>query len=365
MNAYNQDKLRTHALSRYNLEGKDDPFRLLVKKYLSDVEDVLIDILQSSKNMSEKDANDFADNLFSLDDKRQKDIAIEVEDCYKNGKTKKECAQQIIHKYYRITKNNKYINKAEYQTNRDLSGEGEITEVDERIHYKEFHRVAKSMFWNFIYRINDLNLKFILNTTFVKNVPNSLNNNTGYVLYMETSKINNREVEYEFKHSKTLSNILTYIMGKDSPNEITFYIGMDNSSELHFGFIINNKRHKIGYVDYNSYDFKKLVPYIETTDKEIDLIKLSRKFISNVESIGNITKMMKLYFYKYEEEIEIYSTIINNYFSIVVETTNDDIINKSYIEEMVSKYGKLSHHTQWTIEQMRRKNKTIYYFILK
>ena len=531
MNAYNQEtdtatdsspRIAT-TINRYKDQNSDNnTYRLLVKKYSSDLQNAILDILQKDKRMSEREASDFTNNMFSLGDKRQKDMSDEIEDCYNRGKTLKQCANQIIDKYYKITKVNKYHNTTRYQTNRELSGEGEVTEVEEsvkdlmipkstndmikslgnlsidkilikgstmgsdslvnyaldngadvhynndeavrmashegnteivqllidngadvnvyeglplvlastnnhtetvkllkkymnkelnylkkysktnesvrdlmtpkskddirqaldkvkdsdkrhklfylngmigsdeafidfleknldqkeidylkkrlksryiipydilyaltdkqvdkvinlilqeneineKVKYEQFKLVSLSLFWNFVDRINDLGLKFQFDISYVKNVPNSLNT-MGYVLYMETAKINNREVEYEFKHSKMLSTILTYILGKESENETRFYIGFDAKAQLHFGFIINNKRYKIGYTKFNSYTFQKLIPHI-TGNKDVDLIKLSRKFVTNIESLSSIRTILDLHLQSYEEDIEIY-----------------------------------------------------------
>lgn len=469
MNAYNQEtdtatdsspRIAT-TINRYKDQNSDNnTYRLLVKKYSSDLQNAILDILQKDKRMSEREASDFTDNMFSLGDKRQKDMSDEIEDCYNRGKTLKQCASQIIDKYYKITKVNKYHNTIRYQTNRDLSGDGEVTEVEEsvrdlmtpkskeeikqalnkvkspdkrsklfylngmigsdeafvdflekkldekeidylkkrlksrynipydiiyaltdkqvdkvinlilqeneineKVKYEQFKLVSLSLFWNFIDRVNDLGLKFQFDIAVVKNVPNSLNN-SGYVLYMETSKINNREVEYEFKHSKMLSSILTYILGKESENETRFYIGFDAKAQLHFGFIINNKRYKIGYTKFNSYTFQKLIPHI-TGNKDVDLIKLSRKFVTNIESLSSIRTILDLHLQSYEEEVEIYNTVINNNFGIVIESTNDEAITQTYIEEVIRKYVKISHYSNWYVERMKKDNKTFYYFILK
>ena len=113
MNAYNQDNPNYNTLSRYKYEGRDDPFRLLVKKYSSDVQDTIIGILQKTKKMSEHDAYNFTNDMFSIDDKRQKDISDEVEDCYTDGKTLKQCAEQLIDKYYKIAKVNRDVHAFE------------------------------------------------------------------------------------------------------------------------------------------------------------------------------------------------------------------------------------------------------------
>ena len=601
MNAYNQENitmsdskpLLVGNVNRYQAQGGDNTYALLIKKYTSDVEDLVIKILRQNKKMSENDANTFAENMFSLGDKRQKDISKEVQACYDEGKTKRQCAHQLVDKYYKITKVNKYQNQTSYQTDREQGGEGEVTEVseslrdkmtpkskeeirqalsnvnssdrrdklfklkdgvlgsddafydfleknldekeinylkkrlksryqdhiaydmlyaltdkqvdkvinlilqnneisnlpqqgknptkverikkflgfkkeesvkegikdlmtprkkeevlnkiinsskekieeiiyddcidyfdgdqdkvfhfirnivgvrdvnkrikelypyedeeeyivayalevltkeelikmfkvmfygevNEKVKYEQFKQVAPSLFWNFIDRMKDLNLQFKLDTSYIKGLPNSLNTK-GYVLYMETPKVNNTEVEYEFKHSRILSNILGYITDKESDKETSFYIGIDQTAQLHFGFFISGKRYKIGYTVITSYDFQKLIPNI-LANKDIDLSKLSKKFVSNIESLSAIHTKLTLYLDKYEDDIVIYNAIINNNFGIIIESINDEVVSQQYIEEIIKKYVKISHYSNWYVEKTKSNNKTFYYFILK
>jgi hypothetical protein len=472
MNAYNQENTTSTnsrpylvgTVNRYDAQGSDNTYGLLVKRYTSDVRDVVIDLLQSEKKMSEKDAETFCDNMFSLGSKRESDIREEIKSCYEDGQTKKNCAKQLIDKYYKITKVNKYQNGTNYQTDRDQSGEGEVTEVsesvrskmtprdkeevirkfinsskndmeeiiyddcveffkgdqdaffdfienevgikdlwervtklhpadyddvmvvwgleamtkeelikmfklmqygsvNEKVKYEEFKLVSPSLFWNFVNRLNELELKFVMDTTYVRGLNNSLNTQ-GYIVYMETPKINNREVEYEFKYSKVLSNILGYILDKESGNETSFYLGFDVRGQLHFGFLINEKRYKIGYIDATSHDFQKLIPHI-TADRSIDLSKLSRKFISNIESLGSIRTILNLYLERYDDDIVMYNSVINNNFGIVIESLDDEVVSQQYIEEIIKKYVKISHYSNWYIEKMKSGNKTFYYFVLK
>lgn len=371
MNAYNQQNVtqtdstpsQVGTVNRYQAQGSDNTYGLLIKNYSGGVQDIITKILVQNKKMSENDANTFCENMFSLGDKRQADIKQEVQTCYDEGKTKRQCAHQLVDKYYKITKVNKYQNQQSYQTNRDQGGEGETTEVTEKVKYEQFKQVAPSLFWNFVERLRELDLKFKLDTTQVKGINNSLNT-PGYVVYLETSKINNREVEFEFKHSKILSNILSYITDKESENEMSFYMGFDKTAQLHFGFFINDKRYKIGYTLANSYDFQKLISYI-TADKDLDLMKLSRKFVSNIQSLSAIKEILTLYLDKYEDDIVIYNSIINNNFGIIIESLNDEVISQQYIEEIIKKYVKISHYSNWYVEKMKSNNKTFYYFILK
>jgi hypothetical protein len=99
MNAYNQDKSLTPALARYkSSDGRDDPFKMLVRKYMSDVEETMTNILQKTKKMSAEQADKSVSDMLTLGEKRQKDIADEVEECYTRGKTLQQCAEELINK---------------------------------------------------------------------------------------------------------------------------------------------------------------------------------------------------------------------------------------------------------------------------
>lgn len=396
MNAYNQRRNQnpdSQYINRYN--KSDDTFSLLVKKYSSKVENEIVTILQKDKKMSEDDAHKFMINLFSLDKKRNKDQRKEIENCYINGKTVDECAKELLDKYYKITVVNKYQNTNKFQTNRELSGEGEITEVtenkynkyiyhnlasfsqfidnelitndkfkiDEKINYKDYKKVSKSLLFNFLNKINKLGLKFKLNTTYVKNVTNSLNDKT-YVLFLETDNINNREIKEIFKYGNILSNILNYLKDVDYDSVSKFYIGIDSNSNIHFGMIFNNMKYKIGYTKYTSYDFKKIISLIQS-DKQIDLEKLSNKIVSILYSINNAKKVFDLHLDKYDEDIDLYIGIVDNKFNIIIETIDDDILTLKYIEDMVKNYVKFSQFTEWELNKEKKSNKTIYYFTLK
>jgi len=162
-----------------------------------------------------------------------------------------------------------------------------------------------------------------------------------------------------------LSSVLSYINGsKESSNETSFYIAFDDKHRVHFGFIINKKRYKIGFSLYNSYDFQKCIPFIEGS-KDVDLLKLSKKFISNVETLNSIRKTIDTHLNKYEDDIEIYNTIIDNNFSVAIETVLDEVVSQQYLEEIIKKYVKFYHYSNWHIEKKKVNDKTIYYLILK
>ena len=395
MNAYNQRRNENPFSQTFTRYRKDeDSFSLLVKKYASKVEDKIVDVLKKDKGFTEKDAKIFMKNLFSIDKKRSLDQRKEIKECYVKGKTVKKCAKKMLDKYYKITVVNKYQNTKKYQTDRNLAGEGEITEVtenkynnyniyhnlasfsefiqnegvrngilNEKIDYDKFKKVAPSLFFNFLNKVGKLGINFKLDTTYVKGVPNSLNNKS-YVLYLETPEINDSQIKDVFRYNKILSKFLKYLEDRDYDSKSGFYIGIDNNSYIHFGMISNNMKYKVGYTKYTSNDFKKIIPHIQS-DKQIDLENLSRKIVSTLYSISNAKKVFDLHLDKYGEDVDLYIGIIDNKFNIVIETLDNDIITLNYIEDMVRNYVKFSQHTEWELKKENKANKTIYYFTLK
>lgn len=235
--------------------------------------------------------------------------------------------------------------------------------IDDDILYEnvEYKKVSNSLFWNFIRRIGNLDTKFELNTTIVKGVNNSLNTDD-YILFLETSEVNTDEVRYELKYSSVFSNILTYLDDKID-NKVKFYIGFKKNSELHFGFIFDDKKYKIGYINYQSSDFYKLRNLITKTDRGINLLDLSKRFKSKISTMTSINTLVTRYLSKYED-IKIYNSIVDDGFCVSVESTNNDILNKNYLDKIINSNVKLSR-VEYVIEQKRRSNKTIYYIIIK
>jgi len=225
----------------------------------------------------------------------------------------------------------------------------------------EYKKVSNSLFWNFINRMTNLDIKFELNTTNIKSVNNSLNTDD-YTLFLETFEINIDSVRYELKYSSALSNILDYLDDKID-NKVKFYIGFKMNSELHFGFIFNDKKYKIGYIYYQSSDFYKLRNLISKTNKEINLLDLSKRFKSKISTMVAINTLVSKYLSKYED-IKIYNSIVDDGFCILIECKNNDILNKNYLNKIIESNIKLSR-VKYIINQENRKNKTIYYIIIK
>ena len=350
---------RFQGYRNFQYTGKDSNYLLLVSRYFDSVQDDMIDILQSEKKMSEKEAKEFMRKLFTLENKRMLQMKNEVADCYAKGFSTKDCAKQMLDKYYSLTKVNKYKAPMEQE---------EVTEVTEKVttSFYHFKNVASSLFWNFINRVNKLDIKFIFDTSYINKLDNSLNNKE-FVFYMETPVVTDKAVEYEFTYSKLLSSILKVINSNKYEGEgIKFFIAIDKNRQLRFGYILNDKRYTFGGFDYKSADIFKLAPYVKIPNGDIDLKALSIKFKSTIQNMWYYRSVFKVYLDKYDD-INIYMSVINNKLALVVESLgNDDVINKKYIEHILqNNIGERLKKEDFYVNDVKYNGKTHYYIIIK
>lgn len=354
---YNTQLYKIKSYKLFSVTGKDSSYILLLNNYFEYVKDNILIILKEEKNMSENDAHEFLDKFFSLHSKRLKDVQKEVEQCYLGGMTYKECAKSLLDKYYKIVKINKYKEPIEQE---------EVTEVIEKATTSYYHwkKVSSSLFWNFIHKVNKLDLKFNLDTSYINKLDNSLNNKH-FILYMETPSVNNKDVEYEFMYSKLLSSVLKVINNKYSSNEIKFYLGIDKNNILKFGYIFNDTMYTIGGFNYKTNDMRKLSTYIISTNKDINWNEFSKKFKTKLSNINFFKKIFNSYLQNYED-INIYVSVIDSNISLVIETEDDDIINKYYINNIIkNNIGNSLKEDGFYINDLLFKNKRHYYIIIK
>jgi len=350
---------RFQGSRNFQVTGKDSNYLLLLTKYFDSVQNKMKDLLQSTKGMNHKQADTFMGKMVNLDNKRMKDLKGEVADAYAKGISIKDCAQQTIDKYYNITKVNQY--KAPMQ-------QEEPTEVSEKVttSFYHFKHVSSSLFWNFISRIKKLNIDFVFDTSYINKLDNSLNNKE-FVLYVETPEVKDKDVEYEFTHSKLLSNILKVIDSNKHEGEgIKFFIAIDKNKQMRFGYIINGKRYTFGGFNYQSSDIFKLDPYIKASNGDIDFKSLSIKFKSSMEYMGYYRNVLKVYLENYSD-INIYMSVINNKLSLVVESSgNDDVLNKRYIEHILeNNIGHKLKKGEFYVNDIQYEGKTHYYIVIK
>jgi len=350
---------RFQSYRNFQYTGKDSNYLLLLSRYFDSVQDAMKDILQSEKKMSEKEANVFMDKLFTLENKRMKQMKDEVADCYAKGFSTKDCAKEMISKYYNITKVNKYKAPMEQE---------EVTEVTEKVttSFYHFKNVASSLFWNFINRINKLDVKFIFNTSYINKLDNSLNNKD-FVLYMETPEVTDKQVEYEFVYSKLLSSILKVInSNKYEGDGIKFFIAIDKNRQMRFGYLLNDKRYTFGGFDYKSADIFKLAPFVKVSSGDIDLKELSIRFKSTIQNMWYYKNVLKVYLDKYDG-INTYMSVINNKLALVVESEgNQDVLNKTYIQRiLVNNIGQRLKEEDFQVDEKQYNGKTNYYIIIK
>lgn len=350
---------RFQGYRNFQYGAKDSNFLLMVTRYFESVQDDMKELLKTEKKMSEKEVNSFMDKLFSLGSKRMLKLKDEVKVCYSEGMSSKECAKQVLDNYYNITKVNKYKAPMEHE---------EVTEVTEKASTSFYHwkTVSPSLFWNFIKRVNKLDVKFIFDTSYINKLDNSLNNKD-FEFYMETPVVENKAVEYEFTYSKLLSNILKVInSNKYSGDGIKFFIAIDKNRQMRFGYIINDKRYTIGGFTYRSHFIAALKPYVKVSTGDIDLTALSVKFKSTLQNMWYYKDVLKVYLEKYGD-INIYMSVINNKLGLVVESSeNDDVLNKKYIEHILqSNIGERLKKEEFYVNELQFQNKTHYYIIIK
>lgn len=326
----------------FNITNKGDNYSILIGKFTENVRIEMVDILIKDKNMKEDNATIFVDKVFNCN------INKEIDKCYNDGISKEKCAKILLDKYYNKIKINFF------------KGKNNIEEINESLSSK----IPSSLFYNFINRINNLNTKFILNTRYIKGLSNSLNDKN-YNLFLETPKVDKRLVEHEFKFSKILYSVVSSI-NFYNVDEISFYLGIDNDSNINIGYIINNKRINIGKFKYRTSDFNKILYIIEPTDKDIDINKVFNKILSTLKTIQYYKNIFIDHLQLYED-ISIYTSIIDNKITIVIESLDGDIINYNYLNNIVKGniFKRIPIKYEWVLRYKYNKGIEIFYFTLE
>ena len=355
---------RFQGSRNFQVTGKDSNYLLLLTKYFDSVQNKMKELLQSNKNMNHKQAEKFMGKMVNLDNKRMKDLKGEVADDYAKGMSVKDCAQQTIDKYYNLTKVNQYKAPMEQE---------EVTEVSEKVttSFYHFKQVSSSLFWNFIQRVSKLGVKFIFDTSYINKMDNTLNHKD-FNLYMETPEVKDKDVEYEFTHSKLLSSILKVITSNNHEGDgIKFFIAIDKNKLMRFGYILNDKKYTFGAFKYQSSDMLKLAPHMVASNGDIDFKVLSNKFKSSMWLVWYYRSVLKVYLEQYndvdKDSINIYISVINNKLALVVESSNnDDVLNKKYIENILqTNISDRLKKEDFYVNDIQYQGKTHYYIIIK
>jgi hypothetical protein len=318
MNYFNEPmKIRSYG-------QKQDTFSMLIKKFKNGVKDLLINIMQNDKKMSEDNANEFIYKMFTLDPRRTHDLDEFVLKCYTDGNNKKECANKLIDKYYKITKINFFKEPLNHE---------EITEVNEKINIdNSYNMTSIKLFWIFIEKIKNMDTKFNLDTIHIKNSSNSFSNED-FILLMKTKDIENILIESEFKHSNILSKFVKFFT--DKSNKTKFYIGIGKDNQLHYGYIVHNEMYQIGKCKYENTDIAKLDEMIIKVDNNINFKLLSLRFKSTINILNLIHETLKRYLSNYYD-IYMYIDIIENKLSIIVDNEDKDILTKNYLINVIN-----------------------------
>lgn len=284
----------------------------LFDKYYSDVKKEMVNLLIDDKTPYQQ-AYEFVTSMLNSGEKRQQEIKDDTELCFSKNLNASECAKTLIDKYYRITLFN-------------------CCADDMNESYYHYKTVSSSLLWNFIRILNDINVKFMFDTSMVGK-KNSLNTDN-YIFYIDSDKMNKKEVVDEFSNSRMFSKIVKYITD-DNTEFISFFIGITYENILNFGYIINEKRYIIGSINYKSDDIRKLAPYIECSDNSITISKLSNRIKTKLYTLNHL-KQIFIKLFKNYIDTQVYVTIVNNILTIMIELDDEDIINVNYINKIIN-----------------------------
>ena len=335
--------------TNFKLSKKDDIHSHLFSNFKEKVRVSIIDTLMQTNRLPEDKSTIFVDKLLSPNFKKNIEIDRDIDKYHTQGGSEQECARFLLDKYYDITKINFFPTEYNHE---------QITEST------QFNTVSPSLFWNFVNRLKRLELGFIFNTRYTKNTNNSLNSGN-YNLYMETNPVDSLLVKQEFKHSKLLSSVVSSIdLLSDGLTHIKFYMGIDYDSNINFGYIINNEKIRIGKFKYKTNDMHNLIDMIQTTDYDIDLNRLFKRFLSTLFLIQYYKKIFSDNLQSYDD-INIYTDVIDNKLTVVIELMDSDILNRDHLDNMVKNnlYIKMPFKYKWNFD-IKRNNKIIYYFSL-
>jgi hypothetical protein len=313
-----------YPLSIRNYGSKDNTYSKLLRKFIYNIYQELINIMINEKNMLEDKAVDFVDNLFSLNKNK---ITKFIENLYSKGLSKKQCANKVLDKYYDITK-----------INLDNTVIEEISDVNEKIDYDfklSLKNSTSKLFWLFMNKVKNIGLEFKLDTYVITDKENSLNNKD-FSFYMKTQKTNVNNIIYEFKYSKILSFFLSFL--ENDKEDIAFFIGIKNNIIM-YGYVLNDINYELGqYSRYTNYDIEKLENYTIKTNNVIDFNILSTKFKRDLEYLWFLKIHLKgFYLINYNDVVNCYTTIINNKITLIIETDENGILSIQYIQDIIEK----------------------------
>lgn len=341
------------SFKAFTAMDKDDKNAPLLAKYMSNVKDEITEQLKIDKNMTEEDAREMCDNMFSSRIYKSKEIRDSIKNNYIKEMSMEDCAADIIKNYFKYAN----FNRQDTEKHEDIT---EISESKILYHYKT---VSNSLFWNFIRILNDLDIRFDFDLSMINGKDNSLNHNT-FLFYIDTQKIDKRLVIPDLSNSKIFSKTVEYITLEEDEN-IKFYIGISDINKLRFGYIINGNRYTIGDIDYTSSDMKKLADYIDGKNDDILFKSLGVKFKSSLYIMQTLKFQLNRYLGNYMDT-KVYLTVIENKLMVVVETEDEDIISYKYIYNILKEnnFFKLKDDS-FIITELLSKNKTHYHIVLK
>lgn len=332
-------------LRNYGLNS--DAYIAVIQNYINGIKSSMILSLQKNKKMSEDKAFDFVEHLFNMGYDRTRKMINKIKDYYQEGQTVSNTAKKLLDTYYKI---------AVINSENPIYSTPEVVEVTESVDTVNNKVTSKRLFWIFLNKLNEINVKFDFNTYYIKGIDNSLNKDK-YFINMISNKIDTQDVIYEFKYSKLLSSFLKFIKTKP---DVAFFLNINNQNILQFGYIINTKKYELGYYKYTNFDIAKMDFILDKTNNAINFRELSSGFRTNLAIAHQVKKTLLAYLNKYED-IDYYITISNNKFIIVIDCRNSDVLNKKYLERIINNHLSTLEYKRISIIDNKIDKRYMYY----
>ena len=348
---FNFDKIKSiKTFNKFNANGKDSPDYVVTMDYFYRVLDEIHYIFLSDKNMSSEEAYQAIDKMISIDAGRIKQMRNIVNTYYVEKKSEKDCATELIDKFYKISVvNSEHINDT-------------IEEEPEVLEKRFYHlkQVSPTLFWNFFFKLNKNNIKFKIDFSYVVNSQNSINDDN-YNFIVKTDDIEAYKIKNIFSRNKIMQKIIDVI--NDDNQKVKFYIAVNKDNKIDFGYLYNGDEYSIGITNFKNYDIIKIVKNCDTKYKNLALFPFMNNFKSIVK-ILNYYKNILISYLKNYNDIDIYMDIINDNLAIVIESDSYDIINYQYLHNLLNdnKYTKIKR--DWIINTIHKDNRTFYYISL-
>lgn len=236
----------------------------------------------------------------------------------------------------------------------------DIIKENKFYHYED---VPVSLFWNFIRLSERLDKKFEFNTSLINSKENSLNQ-TDYIFYVDTDKIEKDDLVFEFMNSIVLSKFVKYLTENDEDKFGKLFFGISKNNKLRFGYYIGDRRYVLGNIDYKSIDMKRLEKNIKYISNDISISTISKKFKSSLTILNNLKDILKTYLQHYSD-VKILVDVEDNILCIKVICDDEDILNSVYLDNILKSNKVYRLNVEFNLEEKESGNNTIYQITIK